>query len=46
MGYETEAEKYRTKSPKVGNAQSQQTYIEMELALEPNIPRLFPNMVC
>lgn len=46
MGYETEAEKYRTKSPKLANIQSHQTYLEMELVIQPNIPKLVPNMVC
>lgn len=45
LGYETEAEKYRTKSPKISNVQSHQTYLEMEISLQPNVPKLFPNMV-
>lgn len=45
IGYETEAEKLRNKSPKIGNVQSHQTYLEMKLLVQPNIPKLFPNMV-
>lgn len=48
LGYETETEKQVSKSPKINNLQSycQHTYIQMELSIVPNVPKLTTNMVC
>lgn len=46
IGYETEAEKSRKKSPKFSHIQSHQTHLEMEFFIQPSLPRLCPNMVC
>ncbi|XP_023311108.1 coiled-coil and C2 domain-containing protein 2A [Anoplophora glabripennis] len=46
LGYETEAEKHISKSPKINNLHSHyhHTYIQMELSTTPNVPKLIINM--
>ncbi|KAG5899846.1 hypothetical protein JTB14_012317 [Gonioctena quinquepunctata] len=45
VGYETEEEKQKTKSPKVNSLQScHHTYLQMEISVQPQIPKLNPNM--
>ncbi|KAJ8935130.1 hypothetical protein NQ318_015785 [Aromia moschata] len=43
LGYETEVDKQKTKSPK-HHSYPLHTFLQMELKIEPNIPKLTPNM--
>ncbi|VEN53011.1 unnamed protein product [Callosobruchus maculatus] len=44
LGYKTEEEKFKTKSPKTTNIQSHQAYLQLEISISPDIPKLSPNM--
>ncbi|CAH1965561.1 unnamed protein product [Acanthoscelides obtectus] len=44
LGYQTEEEKFKTKSPKTSNTQSHQAYLQLDISISPAVPKLSPNM--